>query len=118
MGETNDEINSIPQARLCPPHIDNTKDFNIDDVGAAIIYSLRKDRDVWNKRFLERIDAETHKFEVEDSDVTSNPLLENDKGRIKLVHRERLGIESLCNSCPMQEHRHGTWLVEWHNSKS
>ena len=117
MGETNDEINSIPQARLRPHNIYDTKGINSDDVGAAIIYSLRKERDVWNKRFLERIDVESHKFEAEDNDATGNPLSENDKRRIKFVHRDRLDIENRCNSCPMQEHRHGTWLVEWHNSK-
>ena len=86
MGETNDEINSIPQARLRQPNIYDTKDINSDDVGAGIIYSLRKERDVWNERFLERIDVESHKFEAEDNDATRNHLPENDKRRIKLFH--------------------------------
>ena len=90
MGETNDEINSILRARLLPPDIDYTKDATIDDAGAAISCSLRRERDVWNKRFLERIDAESHTFEAEDSDVTGNPLPEKDKHRSKWVHQERL----------------------------
>ena len=75
----------------------------------------------WVKQMMKSIPFYKQDFVrpiLKDSDVTSNPLLESDKGRIKLVHRERFDIESRCNSCPMQEHRHGTWLVEWHNSKS
>ena len=51
---------------------------------------MRKERDAWNKRFLEKIDAESHICETENSDATGNPLPEKDKHRIKWFHRERL----------------------------
>lgn len=88
MGETTDDVNSILKSRVL--HNIDISHINIEDDGGAIICSLRKERDVWNKLFLERIDTESYTFAAEDSDVTGNPLPEKDKRRIKWFHRERL----------------------------
>ena len=89
MGEINHDLNPNLRLRLLPPNID-IADVNIDDAGSAISCSLRKEQDAWNKRFIEKIDAESHIFEAEESDATGNSLPEKDKHRIKWLHRERL----------------------------
>ena len=90
MGRTTPEIDSVLRSRVLPNiEINN---INIDDAGAAIICSLRKERDAWNKIFLNRLDngESEYTFEAEDTDATGNPLPEKDKRRIRWFHRERL----------------------------
>ena len=90
MGRTTPDIDSVLRSRVLPNIEINT--INIDDAGAAIICSLRKERDAWNNIFLNRLDngESEYTFEAEDTDATGNPLPEKDKRRIRWFHRERL----------------------------
>ena len=88
MGRTSTHINSILTSRVLP--IIDITNINLDDPGAAIICSLRKERDEWNNVFLETLDTELYTFEADDTDVTGNPLPEKEKRRILWLHRQRL----------------------------
>ena len=88
MGTTTHAIDSLLRSEVLP-NID-IANIHADDAGAAIVCSLRKERDMWNNLFLQRIDGESHTFEAEDTDVTGNPLPEKEKHRIRWFHRERL----------------------------
>ena len=88
MGKTTPDINSTLASKLLPI-VDSTH-IDLDDPRAASICSLRKERDVWNKLFLGKLDTETHTFEAQDTDITGNPIPDKEKRRIRWFHRERL----------------------------
>ena len=58
MGNTTLDINSTLASKI-RPIVDSTH-IDLDDPRAAIICSLRKERDVWNTLFLGKLDTEMH----------------------------------------------------------
>ena len=86
MGVLTEEGNKILQQRLMKD-IDSD---NIDIDNAAIICSLRKERDSWNSLFLDTLDTPAVTFEALDTDANGKELSNPDKLRIKKYHRERM----------------------------
>ena len=87
LGYVSDDINSVLRSKVVPASLDID---SMDLSNGAIICSLRKERDAWNKQFLDRLDAPEHTFEAIDTDVTGNDISETVKGKIRRFHRERL----------------------------
>ena len=86
MGLLTEEGNQILRQRLM-------KDIDIDNIDiddAAIICSLRRERDSWNSLFLDTLDTPAVTFQALDTDANGKELSNPDKLRIKKYHRERM----------------------------
>ncbi len=85
VGTVTSEIDATLKSRLIEAR--TLDDINIDD--AAIICSTRKERDAWNKRYLETIDTEEFSFEAIDTNAVGHSISDSEKSKLKLYHRER-----------------------------
>ena len=86
LGSVTDEIDNILQSRVL-------NDCDIDKLdleNAAIICSLRRERNEWNNKFLATLKTEPVSFEAEDTDLQGKALKDSDKLRITRYHKERL----------------------------
>ena len=96
-GRNTPKIDSVLRSK--PLLKNELNNINIDDAGAAIFHSLRKERDASNNLFINRLHSAESEYtiEAEDTDVSGNPLLEKDKCRIRWFHYKRLQHLVNCN---------------------
>ena len=86
LGSVTDEVDSILQSRV----LNNCDIDKLDLENAAIICSLRRERNEWNNKFLATLKTDPVSFEAEDTDLQGRPLKDSDKLRITRYHKERL----------------------------
>ena len=86
LGKVSDTTDKILQSRVLKNK--DISSLNMDD--AAIICSRRRERNKWNKKFLNTIDTEEHTFIAEDTNISGGEISEKDRSKIRVYHKKRL----------------------------